>query len=791
MKKLEKMSMEEIIREIGFFNLNLEDISQIMQPEFQEGSEVILDISKMMEKCENLAEKIIELKKYMCEHEEIFDKEKVVLMILYNINNALKIPGAINVVNRDPSMNHLNEQINTRIQDKGKKTCERILKENSSRKTICLPNIKEGKVRNIEVINFKELTQPNRKNRNQEKLKRIEEKMNLKLVIENITSSDVRDYLFNVEELGDMVLSSVAFNTIIENSDNMVLRDVINIEQEELEEMINVTYRDQYVDNLSRAFSKYSKYINFDKLLLLMGYNLFERLQYETLDPEKSEAYYYVLSKVLEEIQDKNTRIIDKESNKEKISVKTFQDEMKMFKKEGYIGKKERNQIRQEILQGDKCLSNYTLLQLESIDFSEEEIKIIFNKTENIRYFIEHDFVNKEIIYDIIETNNEFPSDIIVGLYSKGILSNIKIKEMFKEGKLNIQNIKELQKAFSENMKDFITDEELIKYYLQYKENPEDEEKFNMLNRMSLLYKELRLKQLDSEELQENGNYLIELLNTDFEENDLKELYKLGIIPVQTAIEWGGEAITEDMLLEKALKPADTKKMISENQIKIDYIINLLKSNKMSEEEKLTLIFSTFSEDNQKELRMKLMQYLNFKEESNRPKKDYTSSVETMQERNTNTEKRKMYVTDSGARWKLITLLDENYTQEIYNDGHIIFTLPNVDNGVVVIEKMFKKTKSGVKSSYGNATYIMSEEEFIKNKKQIADKNSKNEKTIDRNILLKLREEEKASKIVHSKGWGRNIKKYFGIEEKSVYTENQVNEIDKAIESIERSRTLE
>ena len=299
----------------------------------------------------------------------------------------------------------------------------------------------------------------------------------------------------------------------------------------------------------------------------------------------------------------------------------------------------------------------------------------------------------------------------------------------------------------------------------------------------------MKLKGIDKEDKIKIGTKLIEELNEDFEENDLKELYKLGLIEIETAVEWGGESITKEMLIDRTLKPSDAKRLIKENQIDINYIIRLLQSKDLSEEEKLTLICSTFSDDDQMALRMELMQYLNIKEEKNYSKKENTNVV--AKNKNANSEKRKKYMMDPGARWKLMTLLDKEYTQTLTNDGHIIFQLPNIDNGIAIIEKMFKRTKERTKPSYGSATYIMTQEEFINNRSQIIEETSKNQIKINREKLLEMKVDEKTDKIVHSKGWGRHIKQYFNIEEESKYSKKQIEEIDKAIESIEKSRVLD
>ena len=60
---------------------------------------------------------------------------------------------------------------------------------------------------------------------------------------------------------------------------------------------------------------------------------------------------------------------------------------------------------------------------------------------------------------------------------------------------------------------------------------------------------------------------------------------------------------------------------------------------------------------------------------------------------------------------------------------------------------------------------------------------------INRTFLRELSEEEKASKIIHSKYWGEAITRYFEVTPENVrYTKEDIIAINKAIGNIEKSR---
>ena len=98
---------------------------------------------------------------------------------------------------------------------------------------------------------------------------------------------------------------------------------------------------------------------------------------------------------------------------------------------------------------------------------------------------------------------------------------------------------------------------------------------------------------------------------------------------------------------------------------------------------------------------------------------------------------------------------------------------------------MFKDTKNGVKPDYGRATYILSEEDFINNSKDIIDLN-----VINRPYLIGLKEDGEAISLNHSSKWGDNLKKVLGIDKNnSRYTKKDLEDIDILVKNIEKSRT--
>ena len=360
-----------------------------------------------------------------------------------------------------------------------------------------------------------------------------------------------------------------------------------------------------------------------------------------------------------------------------------------------------------------------------------------------------------------------------------------------------------LWKLIVNNMETQISNEKLIDYYKKYKENEKSVDCVKDFNRYMLLYKNIKLSGKTEEEQEIIMEELVEdiLLNTDiqypenstkserrdieseFQKTVLKDFYKNGIISLKIATDWMGEEFANELFEQRALNPADIKKLLKDKKITLDLIKKMLNSE-MKTAEKLDFIYSIFDGDSQEEfdIKNKLIQYLKL----GKGMKEESSGIH--KEKGSNSVSSNKYITDPSARWRLMSLLDKKYSKELLYDGHAVFHLPNIENGQVVIEKMFETKKDGTVPSYGQATYILSEDEFINNDIIVI---VDGQRVIDKKKLMALAKEEKAKKIVHSLNWGKALKSHLGIKkESSKYSKEDIEQIDKTIEKIEKSRTL-
>ena len=303
-----------------------------------------------------------------------------------------------------------------------------------------------------------------------------------------------------------------------------------------------------------------------------------------------------------------------------------------------------------------------------------------------------------------------------------------------------------------------------------------------MFNKYRTLYKHLIILGKTDEEIRESGNELISSFEENLNNDILTGLYQYGLITLESAADWGIDL--NEMLSQNTIRPTDLKELYKKQVITIDSIKTVLMNSNLDYEEKLDLIYSTFDGESEEEykIREELVDIIDIGDEYRETRRIGRTRIKEK------SIEQKQYITDPHARWKLISLLDSEYSKKFLpqgnevTDGHRVFFLPNREK--VVIEKMHEKKKGKKVSAYGSATYVMEAEEFFRNIGEIIIDGS-----INRTALRELAEEEKATKIVHSKFWGNAIKRYFEIgEENGRYTKEEIEAINTAIKNVENSR---
>ena len=731
--------------------------------------------------------------------------------------------------------------------DKLCKKALKILKESMTNKNYKLSYMvfdQDKEIFDLNTVSYDKLERTvNKKESKRENvlLNKIEEKIQLERLFKNIPLYNLDVIIKRSKDIdqnmGNDFLKTVLHNTIkkedLENKDKILKSfyggriDKI-LANEDL--CMKLSETDTYRNELCKVIRTIPDCIDFEKALIFSAFINQRRMEFYDPTPdeikdarEEMQIVKELLSKNIKGY--KNTKILcfesdtdDKEYRKDFLyTYNDLKNGLERFIGGTYLSDKKIEFFKSNILSGKILLSDFPKEVLKFFDISEEELKSISNLSIDNKIYLLNNKSEEEVRKELFE-QEKVSAQVVKRLLEVEKINGQDIINLFLKEKINlvdIQNIKEFynleRKVYNSRKEDYnseredynlekeISNKKLFELYLNsQKENASDDE-IKDFNRYVLLYKELKLKGKNPDQIKDTMNdcisEIIENYDIDDEKKVLKDFYDNGIISADILFEWGDQVFINELIINNQLKRADIKKMYSEKDDthKKKFILVLKETlKKMSNTEKLNYIYSLFDDDTQEDIqaREELEQLLYMDTEKNlygskgksrRKRIDNNDYSEDITSKNV-----KNYITIPRARWKLISLLDKNYDNELLYDGHSLFKLPNVNNGEVVIEKLYDTKGENVIPSYGAATYVLPEEEFVSNN-IIIEENRK--KYVDRKKLMELAKNGKAKKFVHSLNWGKSIKEYFGVErEGSRYTKEDINEIDKAIKSIENSR---
>ena len=410
----------------------------------------------------------------------------------------------------------------------------------------------------------------------------------------------------------------------------------------------------------------------------------------------------------------------------------------------------------------------------EVMQFTTEEIGyIIESSPESLQFLLENGYIDEKTALEAIDKQEEVLPKELIYAYQQSLLTNEKIAELLDKQVITFEDIYVLKENEVEDkpLDTVVSNKRLIELYF-------DKDRIQEFEEYRRLYKLLKLEGKSVQEQKENADLLIEESMDLLEEDKMYDLYHMGLIPVDTAIEFVGQGALIKAFASGELKPNDSKRLYDEGVITIQMIREVLKDRGIDDGQKLVLIYSTFPDREDVKTRAKLLDYLNDASDNFKgPTKGQRKKKEP--EKNTTFTPQNKFVTDPCSRWKLISALDKEYSQEYLEDGHLITYLSNEEK--YIIEKLFDKHR---RPAYGAATYILDERTFKENRDKIIQENK-----INKNELVALRKQESSSvkKIIHS-GWGNAILKYFDVKESKKYTKEQCRVIQGLVEEVEESR---
>ena len=368
-----------------------------------------------------------------------------------------------------------------------------------------------------------------------------------------------------------------------------------------------------------------------------------------------------------------------------------------------------------------------------------------------------------------------------IKLMERGIISVEDFINQYQNDLIHIDTIQKLKEEGVE-FKGVDVEKQIIDSYMEIREqeNPDDKK----LKKFIELYKLLQLSGLTEEEINEKANDLVINIGTRIESDieagkqikafgkeDRKNLYELEAIPIDTVALWADKGELIELLKSEFLVPKDLKKLYQQNSIILHDIQEIIQSQDVKLEQKIAIINIVFPSPEDAEIREALFGKITELDETVVPEKESTHREVKQKHGDTKPQYRK-HIFDTAVRYNSWIQSDENVKMEILNDGHIAVHLPNVKEGIVVIEQFYKlKTakngKKKMEDAWGVGGFVLPEEDYQANKNQFITKdyrvNRQQLGNVVKELAPKLEEKGISGNLYHFQNYPEVVQRLIGI----------------------------
>lgn len=719
MNKLEKMHIADII---DLTNLYLtprslfeiwkdeEEIPDI--PESISGHQILL---KNRELAEELAENEVQLYTFLINHDREIDRFKFVMTLLINYKERLGMVGGIQI---SP------DEID--IMQKGIEGIRQLLK--GIDRTIVHYNMANDgdQITHLTIINTKEeLEGKSRKERNsnRKRLQLLEEDADFADIMQSIFPVDIEYSIAFDPTIGSDIRYMIEYNTVMREYKDRLDEIDRTLHVSEIATKID---RIKFVEEMANDLENHIEEINMDRLLLCSAYRYIEGMEQGYIKKGAAEELKRRLLIIRKHIEKNPKLIIYPDIS---YTIRDLERDLTRFiSKENnvtYLSKEDVRQLQDALLTGEITLNSLGRQKFNAMALDGGTLlEALRNNPNNYIFFLREEkcpYGKTTILKDIINSR-KCSIDLLQLLCKRADITSQEICDLFDKEIISVSDLKTVR----ESVGTIITHDELFKKYKQYKANSEQEAR-TQLERYALAYRNTEIVGKTPEEIQSKAEEFITGVGEELEPSDLVQLYGFDIIPLKVAVDWGGEDIIEELLQSGRLKPADARYLRDEGLLNEQILERLFKKYKqMAYSDQVSLVSAVFDGQmpEEQEIRERLAQYYNIESGTINTKgksatgKRKTSNIEQCEE-----TKRKVKMRDPGAKYNFLASIDEGVTVETgIIDGHIIFHYPNIDGGTVLIEKLHKiKTNQEnglieIKADNEAATYVLSEEEFIKMK---------------------------------------------------------------------------
>lgn len=368
-----------------------------------------------------------------------------------------------------------------------------------------------------------------------------------------------------------------------------------------------------------------------------------------------------------------------------------------------------------------------------------------------------------------------------IKLMERGIISVEEFINQYQNDLIHIDTIQKLKEEGVE-FKGVDVEKQIIDSYMEIREQENPDAK--KLKKFIELYKLLQLSGLTEEEINEKANDLVINIGTRIESDieagkqikafgkeDRKNLYELEAIPIDTVALWADKGELIELLKSECLVPKDLKKLYQQNSIILHDIQEIIQSQDVKLEQKIAIINIVFPSPEDAEIREVLFGKITELDETVVPEKESTHREVKQKHGDTKPQYRK-HIFDTAVRYNSWIQSDENVKMEILNDGHIAVHLPNVKEGIVVIEQFYKlKTakngKKKMEDAWGVGGFVLPEEDYQANKNRYITKdyrvNRQQLGDVVKELAPKLEEKGISGNLYHFQNYPEVVQKLIGI----------------------------
>lgn len=562
---------------------------------------------------------------------------------------------------------------------------------------------------------------------------------------------------------------------------------------------------------------KYPEYFDIDKILLIAAFRANQYLEKARLTEEENEKFASFLQIARDSIKMKNLKVRGltnndgSEEGKCEYSYKLLLEACDRITESGkYISKVVEKIAKEDLEHNPQVILEMQLELVQMMHFTQEELNMLSEYEGVFKYLVDNNLVNENQMNRILSVAN-VPEKDFCELLNEGKVEDKAIEMYLKrnhiigeelytildakgkitlEDKLNYYMDGRIELSFLEKMEEddrcdlrkLFTPHRLIELY----KNPEKESEYL---RYAAAYREFVINSLDKNEREMLGEVIIEATDGDIEDDDLIKFYEQHLISISTLESWSGPYLVTKLMKEAKLRPADVKDICKNGNY--DCVLQIMKDPGIPRKNKLAIFYTTFADDERtlteeqkvirelaKEEALKAMKLT----EATKTTSGKSRGEVTRSERNV--KKRNEYVSEPMNRWTLMRLIDEDYSYEMLDSGMMIFKLPNIKGGLIILEKMFKKEKP----DYARATKVihMTIEDFDKIKSDLIIDGDISPTAVESHPAMN----EKFESVWHTAAWGERIAEIVGYDIDSRRTKENIADIDNEIEKIKKSRRL-